>query len=84
MTRALWRINVILLLCVAPLLVGCQPIQAPPKITDASTADVLRGPYMWPEMIAAAPTTSDELYGWEKVAAEEHAFKLAQSSNLAV
>ena len=79
MTHALWRIRLTLLIFVVPLLVGCQPIQAPPKLTDASTADVLRGPYTWQEIVVAVPEVSDELYGWEKVAAAEHAARLAQN-----
>ncbi|GIK73909.1 MAG: hypothetical protein BroJett021_28970 [Chloroflexota bacterium] len=79
MARALWRITLVLLLVAVPILTGCQLIQAPPKPTDSSTADVLRGPYE-PQMIAAAPSPGDELYGWEKVAADAQAAKLAQSA----
>lgn len=78
MKHVLWRITLILLIFVVPLLAGCQPIEAPPKLTDASTADVLRGPYLWQEQVVAAPEGGDELYGWEKVAAAEHAARLEQ------
>jgi len=78
-TRTLWRITLVLLLVVVPILAGCQLIQAPPKPTDSSTADVLRGPYE-PQMIAAAPSPGNELYGWEKVAADAQAAKLVQSA----
>ena len=83
MTRTLWRISIVVLLVVVPILAGCQLIQAPPKLTDSSTADVLRGPYE-PKMIAAAPGQGDELYGWEKVAADAQAAKLAQAEAAAV
>lgn len=77
MTRTSWQLSLVVFLIVVPMLAGCQLIQAPPKPTDASTADILRGPYE-PQMAAAAPDQGDELYGWEKAAADAHAAKQAQ------
>jgi thiosulfate/3-mercaptopyruvate sulfurtransferase len=77
MTRSLWRISLILFFGVVLLtFTSCQLIQAPQELAEARSADVLRGPYEWQEIVVAAPVEG-ELYGWEKVAAEAHAAKLA-------
>lgn len=110
MTRTSWRITLVVCLVTATILAGCQLIQAPPKLTDSSSADIVRGPYEWQELIVVAPEQTDkpllsvvtadvlrtpydgqvaivvapspmdELYGWEKVAAEAYALKLAQGA----
>ena len=69
MTRTVWRIFFIL--CIFWTLAGCQTRQAE---LGMPTADVLRGPYEAP---ALAGEGRFALYGWEVVAAEAQAAKLA-------
>ena len=69
MTRTVWRIFFIL--CIFWTLAGCQTRQAEQGMP---TADVLRGPYEAP---ALAGEGRFALYGWEVVAAEAQAAKLA-------
>ncbi len=91
MTRALWRIGLILFFVAALLsLTGCRLIQAPQDMVSSPAGRSLDGPYAlygWEKVAAEAHAAklaqravADELYGWEKVAAEAYAAKLASGA----